>query len=60
VAIDGALSAVIGAIVVFSSSFNTIVSNFLLFMNVWLAPWAAVSTPPSTPDLWRSCGPAGI
>jgi purine-cytosine permease-like protein len=42
VAVDGAFSALVGAIVVFSSSFNTVLSNFLLFMNVWLAPWTAV------------------
>ncbi|WP_051179444.1 purine-cytosine permease family protein [Nocardia concava] len=42
VVLDGVICAIIGAIVVFSANFNTFVSNFLLFMIVWFAPWAAI------------------
>ncbi|WP_194852756.1 cytosine permease [Nocardia sp. SYP-A9097] len=42
VVLDGVICALIGSIVVFSADFNTFVSNFLLFMIVWFAPWAAI------------------
>lgn len=42
VLVDGVLCAVVGAAVVLSGSFYQFVSNFLLFMIVWFAPWAAV------------------
>ncbi|WP_405134621.1 purine-cytosine permease family protein [Nocardia sp. NBC_01388] len=42
VVLDGVICAAVGAIVVFSSDFNTFVSNFLLFMIVWFAPWSAI------------------
>ncbi len=42
VVLDGALCAVLGLVVVFSGDFTTILSNFLLFMIVWFAPWAAI------------------
>ena len=42
VVLDGALCAVLGLVVVLSGDFTTILSNFLLFMIVWFAPWAAI------------------
>jgi nucleobase:cation symporter-1, NCS1 family len=42
VALDGVICAVVGLLVVLSGSFMTFVSNFLLFMIVWVAPWAGV------------------
>jgi purine-cytosine permease-like protein len=42
VVLDGVICAAVGLVVVFSGDFSTIVSNFLLFMIVWFAPWAAV------------------
>ncbi|GAA1224225.1 purine-cytosine permease family protein [Pseudonocardia alaniniphila] len=42
VVVDGVLSTAIAFAVVFSGDFSTILSNFLLFMIVWFAPWAAV------------------
>ncbi|SCX03185.1 purine-cytosine permease family protein [Mycolicibacterium fluoranthenivorans] len=42
VALDGVICAVVGLLVVLSGSFMAFVSNFLLFMIVWLAPWAGV------------------
>ncbi|MVU82842.1 hypothetical protein GPX89_37110 [Nocardia sp. ET3-3] len=32
----------VALLVVLSANFNTFVSNFLLFMIVWFAPWAAI------------------
>lgn len=42
VALDGVICAAVGLLVVMSGSFSTFVGNFLLFMIVWFAPWAAV------------------
>ena len=42
VALDGAICAGVGLLVVLSGSFMAFVSNFLLFMIVWFAPWAAI------------------
>ncbi|WP_280262025.1 purine-cytosine permease family protein [Nocardia wallacei] len=42
VVLDGVICAIIGAVVVFSADFNTVVSNFLLFMIAWFAPWVAI------------------
>jgi len=42
VALDGVICAVVGLMVVLSGSFSAFVGNFLLFMIVWFAPWAAI------------------
>lgn len=42
VLLDSVICGAIGAVVVFSGSFYEFVNNFLLFMIVWFAPWAAV------------------
>ncbi|AQA02736.1 permease, nucleobase cation symporter-1 family (NCS1) [Mycobacterium sp. MS1601] len=42
VLVDGVLCGIVGAAVVLSGSFYQFVSNFLLFMIVWFAPWAGV------------------
>lgn len=42
VLVDGVLCGVVGAAVVLSGSFYQFVSNFLLFMIIWFAPWAGV------------------
>lgn len=42
VLVDGVLCGIVGAAVVLSGSFSQFVSNFLLFMIVWFAPWAGV------------------
>jgi NCS1 family nucleobase:cation symporter-1 len=42
VVLDGVICTVIWIVVVFSGSFNTFLSNFLLFMIVWFAPWTAI------------------
>lgn len=42
VLVDGVLCGIVGAVVVLSGSFYQFVSNFLLFMIVWFAPWAGV------------------
>lgn len=42
VLVDGVLCGIVGAMVVLSGSFYQFVSNFLLFMIVWFAPWAGV------------------
>lgn len=42
VALDGVICAGVGLLVVLSGSFMAFVSNFLLFMIVWFAPWAAI------------------
>lgn len=42
VLVDGVLCGVVGAVVVLSGSFYQFVSNFLLFMIIWFAPWAGV------------------
>jgi nucleobase:cation symporter-1, NCS1 family len=42
VVLDGVICAAVSVAVVLSGDFSTIVSDFLLFMIVWFAPWAAV------------------
>jgi nucleobase:cation symporter-1, NCS1 family len=42
VLLDGVICAGVGLAVVLSDSFSAFVSNFLLLMIVWFAPWAAV------------------
>lgn len=42
VALDGAICALVGLMVVLSGSFSAFVGDFLLFMIVWFAPWAAI------------------
>jgi purine-cytosine permease-like protein len=42
VALDGAVCAVAGLVVAYSGDFTTLLGNFLLFMVVWFAPWAAI------------------
>jgi purine-cytosine permease-like protein len=42
VLLDGVICAAVGLLVVLSGSFSAFVGNFLLFMIVWFAPWAAI------------------
>lgn len=49
---DTLIVAVLVAIITFSSRFNTIISDFLLFMLVWFAPWTAIFLV----DLWLRRG----
>ena len=42
VLLDGVICAVAGMAVTYSDDFTTLLSNFLLFMVVWFAPWAAI------------------
>jgi nucleobase:cation symporter-1, NCS1 family len=42
VLVDGVICAVAGLVVAYSDDFTTLLSNFLLFMVVWFAPWSAV------------------
>lgn len=42
VALDAVISGAITLAVVLSGSFNTYLSDFLLFMIVWFSPWAAI------------------
>ena len=42
VIIDCGVCIVLGMVVVFSGNFNTFLSDFLLFMIVWFAPWSAI------------------
>ncbi|MDT7637091.1 MAG: nucleobase:cation symporter, family [Pseudonocardiales bacterium] len=42
VVLDGVICAGIGLAVVYSGDFNTLLGNFLLFMIIWFAPWAAI------------------
>ena len=42
VAIDAVISGAITLAIVLSGSFNTYLSDFLLFMIVWFAPWVAI------------------
>ena len=42
VAIDTVICLVVAAYAVFSSRFYTLLSDFLLFIIVWLAPWCAI------------------
>jgi NCS1 family nucleobase:cation symporter-1 len=42
VIVDSAFCLTATAAIVFSSSFNTVISDFLLFTLVWLTPWAGV------------------
>ena len=41
--IDTVVAGVLTAVTVFSSSFNTFITDFLLFMIVWIAPWVAIN-----------------
>lgn len=40
--IDTVFSGAITAVVIFSSSFNTFLTDFLLFMIIWIAPWVGI------------------
>jgi len=42
VAIDTVVCGVLAAYAIFSSRFFTLLSNFLLFIIVWLGPWCAI------------------
>jgi nucleobase:cation symporter-1, NCS1 family len=42
VLLDGVICAGIGLAVVYSGDFNALLGNFLLFMIIWFAPWAAI------------------
>ncbi|UGT40457.1 cytosine permease [Nocardia yamanashiensis] len=42
VALDSVACTVLAGIVLASGDFNTALSNFLLFMIVWFAPWSAI------------------
>lgn len=64
VLIDTVVCAVFTAITIFSSKFNTVLSDFLLFLIIWAAPWTAIYLVDwllrrgrySTRDLLRSDG----
>jgi purine-cytosine permease-like protein len=43
VAIDTVICLCVAAYAIFSSRFYTLLSDFLLFIIVWLAPWCAIS-----------------
>jgi len=36
------VSGAITAVVIFSASFNTFLTDFLLFMIIWIAPWVGI------------------
>jgi NCS1 family nucleobase:cation symporter-1 len=42
VLIDTAVAGGLTAVTVFSASFNTFLTDFLLFMIIWIAPWVAI------------------
>ena len=42
VLLDTAVAAGLTAVTVFSSSFNSFITDFLLFMIIWIAPWVAI------------------
>jgi NCS1 family nucleobase:cation symporter-1 len=42
VLIDTTVAGTLTAVTVFSSSFNTFITDFLLFMIIWIAPWVAI------------------
>jgi NCS1 family nucleobase:cation symporter-1 len=42
VLIDTIVAGALTAVTVFSSSFNTFIEDFLLFMIIWIAPWVAI------------------
>lgn len=42
VVVDAVVCAIVAIVVTFSGDFNTLLGNFLLFMIVWFAPWAAI------------------
>ncbi|MGA9859649.1 MAG: cytosine permease [Solirubrobacteraceae bacterium] len=42
VVIDTTVAGALTAVTVFSSSFNTFITDFLLFMIIWIAPWVAI------------------
>ena len=42
VLIDTVVAGALTAVTVFSASFNTFITDFLLFMIIWIAPWVAI------------------
>lgn len=42
VLIDTTVAGALTAVAIFSSSFNTFLTDFLLFMIIWIAPWVAI------------------
>jgi NCS1 family nucleobase:cation symporter-1 len=42
VLIDTTVVAVLVTVITFSSAFNSVITDFLLFMLVWFAPWVAI------------------
>jgi NCS1 family nucleobase:cation symporter-1 len=40
--IDTTVAGALTAVAIFSASFNTFLTDFLLFMIVWIAPWVAI------------------
>ncbi len=42
--VDGVLSAGVALAIALSGSFNSVLSDFLLFMLVWFTPWVAIYT----------------
>jgi nucleobase:cation symporter-1, NCS1 family len=42
VLLDTTVAGALTAFTVFSSSFNTFITDFLLFMLIWIAPWVAI------------------
>jgi purine-cytosine permease-like protein len=42
VLLDTTVAGILTAVTVFSSSFDTFITDFLLFMLIWLAPWVAI------------------
>jgi purine-cytosine permease-like protein len=52
VLVDTAVVTALVVLITFASAFNTIISDFLLFMLLWFAPWAAIFLV----DLWLRRG----
>ncbi|HWF75275.1 MAG TPA: cytosine permease [Solirubrobacteraceae bacterium] len=42
VLVDTTVAGALTAVAIFSSSFNTFLTDFLLFMIIWIAPWVAI------------------
>jgi len=42
VILDTTVAGALTAVAIFSSSFNTFLTDFLLFMIIWIAPWVAI------------------
>jgi purine-cytosine permease-like protein len=42
VLLDTCVAAALTAFAIFSSGFNTFITDFLLFMLIWIAPWVAI------------------